>query len=254
MNQETIRQQLSVLKMHTAARELEAVLGKEKRTIHLGWLAELLAREVDNRKERALQFRIKRAEFPEITTLEAFDWSFNPKLNEAAIRELATLDFVKLHQTALFLGRPGTGKTHLALAIGVLAAQEGLRVFCSSMKRLAAHIAKARARNQLDVLFKRILSAHLWILDDWAVVSMTSDIAEEVFDLLDRRKHSTALLLTSNRDVSEWAQVFPDPVLAAAALDRLFENARIIEFNGKSYRLNSKISLKELDLGDLKDN
>ena len=253
MNQETIRQQLTDLKMHTAARELEAVLHNEKRTVHLAWLADLLAREVDARKERALQFRIKRADFPEITTLEAFDWSFNPKLNEQAVRELTTLNFVRQQQIALFLGRPGTGKTHLALAIGVIAAQAGLRVFCSSMKRLAAQISKARARNQLDILFRRILSAHLWILDDWAVVSMPSEIAEEVFDLLDRRKHSTALLLTSNRDVSEWAQVFQDPVLAAAALDRLFENAHIVEFNGKSYRLNSKISLKELDLGELKE-
>lgn len=247
MNTHVIKEQLTALRMHTAAQELEEILASQKRSVHLDWLASLLEREIDARKERAFKFRIKRAEFPEVTALETFDWGFNPDIDELTIRNLASLDFVRLRQIALFLGKPGTGKTHLALAIGVLAAQAGLRVYCSSVKKLSAYILAAKARNSIDVLFKRILSSHLWILDDWSVVSMKRDIAEEVFDLLDRRKHSTALVLTSNRDIDEWPSVFPDPVLAGAAIDRLFDNAQIVTFTGKSYRLKGRIALSDFD-------
>jgi DNA replication protein DnaC len=147
-----------------------------------------------------------------VTTLESFDWDFNPKLGREVIEELATLKFVDNNQIALFLGQPGTGKTHLALAIGVRAVHRGHRVFCTSVKRLPQQIAHARAKNTLDILFKKILASRLWILDDWGVVSMKSEVSEEVFDLLDRRRHSSALILTSNRDVTEWGAVFPDPV------------------------------------------
>ena len=207
MNIETLRAQLSELRMKTAASELESVLGAQKRGVPLDWLETLLSREIDARRERAVAFRVKRADFPEVTSLESFDWEFNPDIDRAAIEALATLKFIDEHQIALFLGKPGTGKTHLALAIGLRAVHRGYSVFCSSVKRLSAQIAAARSKNALDILFKRILSAKLWILDDWGVVSMKSEIAEEVFDLLDRRRFSSALILTSNRDVDEWGSV-----------------------------------------------
>lgn len=244
MNTENIKQQLRELRLHTAAGELEEVLRHQKKTVSLDWFSALLAREIDARRERAVQSRIRRAEFPEVTSLEAFDWDFNPEIDRAAIEELATLAFVDQNEIALFLGKPGTGKTHLALAIGVRAVYRGHRVFCTSVKRLSQQIAHARMRNTLDVLFKRILSARLWILDDWGVVSMKSEIAEEVFDLLDRRRHSSALLLTSNRDVEEWGSVFSDPVLAGAAIDRLFDRAHVVPFLGESYRLKGRIALQ----------
>jgi len=102
-------------------------------------------------------------------------------------------------------------------------------------------IFEARAKNNLDLLFKKILSAKLWIYDDFGVVSYPRDIAEEVFDLLDRRKHTSAMILTSNRAVEEWCQVFPEAVIANAAIDRMFEHAIVHIFQGKSYRLNGKI-------------
>ena len=249
MNTETLKAQLKELRLKTAAAEVEQLLAEHKKPVSLDWFSVLFAHEIDARRERAIASRLKRAEFPEVTSLEAFDWDFNPDINRTAIENLATLKFVEQNQIALFLGKPGTGKTHLALAIGLRAVHAGHRVFCSSIKRLSAQIALARSRNNLDVLFKRILGARLWILDDWAVVSMKSEIAEEVFDLLDRRKHSSALILTSNRDTDEWGAVFPDPVLAGAAIDRLFDAAAIVTFTGKSYRLRGRIALKETHLG-----
>jgi DNA replication protein DnaC len=241
MNTETIRQQLQELRLKTAASELEATLASQKKTVSLEWLSILLSHEIDARREHAVQCRIHRAEFPEITSLESFDWEFNPDINRRSIEELASLRFIDNNQIALFLGQPGTGKTHLALAIGVKAVYRGHRVFCSSVKRLSQQIALARQKNSLDILFRKILAARLWILDDWGVVSMKPEIAEEVFDLLDRRRHSSALILTSNRDVSEWGSVFPDPVLAGAAIDRLFDRPTVVTFTGESYRLKGKI-------------
>lgn len=248
MNIETVRSQFKTLKLHIAASEMEEVVVKHKTAVSFSWVSDLLEREIDARREKALMARIKRANFPEVTSMEGFDWAFNPDINEGKIRELATLSFIRGNQICLFLGQPGTGKTHLALAIGVLAANEGYRVYCSSIKRLSKDILQAKIKNNLDILFKKILSARLWILDDWGVTTMSREIAEEVFDLLDRRKYSSAMILTSNRDVDEWPQVFPDPVLANATIDRIFDRAELCVFKGKSYRLKGRIEVKNIDL------
>ncbi|MBI4573260.1 MAG: ATP-binding protein [candidate division NC10 bacterium] len=246
MNAETVRTQLKSLNLTTAARELDEVLARNRSAASLDWVSELLEREIDTRRERALQRRIAQAEFPELKTLEAFNWAFNPKIDRTKIEELAGLDFVRQRRIALFLGHAGTGKTHLGLAIGLQAVREGLKVYCASLKKLIQEIKMARAKQHLDALFRKILSAQLWIIDDWCVVSIEREVAEEIFDLLDRRKLSSAMILTSNRDVEEWGAVFADPILANAAIDRMFEQAEIVVFQGKSYRLKDRIVLPSL--------
>jgi DNA replication protein DnaC len=249
MNIECVKQQLSQLRLHAAAKELELVLHEEKKSVSLNWISSLLSREIEARSQKALAARIKKAKFPEVTSLENFDWEFNSKIDEQEIRNLASLNFIKSNSIALFLGQPGTGKTHLALAIGLLAAREGFNIYCTSVKKLSKDILIAKAKQNLDILFKKILSCKLWILDDWGVISMDRDVAEEVFDLLDRRKYSSALILTSNRAVTEWSEVFPDPVLASASIDRIFDRATILKFVGDSYRLKGRISAKTVDAG-----
>jgi DNA replication protein DnaC len=246
MNPETLKSLLIDLRMLTAARELEPVLALQKKAVTLGWVSDLLEREIDVRRQKSLQHRLKTARFPEITTLEGFDFEFNPDIDEEKIRELATLKFIDQNQIALFLGAPGVGKTHLALAIGLLAVQDGRRVFCASAKRLSQEIILGKLRGNLDLLFKKLLSSQLWIIDDWGVVSMSREVAEEIFDLMDRRKHNSAMILTSNRDVSEWAEVFPDPIIANATVDRIFDRARTVLFKGQSYRLKGRIESREV--------
>jgi DNA replication protein DnaC len=129
MNIEIIRSQLRELRLPSAAAELEGVLSEQKKAVSLGWVSELLQREIDTRRENSLQARIKAARFPEVTTLEGFDFTFNPDIDEEKIRELATLRFLDENQIALFLGAPGVGKTHLALAVGLLAVRAGKRVY-----------------------------------------------------------------------------------------------------------------------------
>lgn len=247
MNVESVKMLLQSLRLSTAAKELDEILVTHKKAVSLTWLADLLGRELSSRKENSVKLRIKQAGFPEITTLQNFDWSFNPSIDQNKIESLAELGFVDENRIALFLGPPGVGKTHCALAIGILAATKGHRVFWTSCKKLSAMITLAIRKGTLDLLYKKILSSKLWIIDDWGVVTMNREISEEVFDLLDRRKHNSAMILTSNRAVEEWGEVFPEPVLANCTIDRMFENAEIAIFKGNSYRLKGRIKTKEID-------
>ncbi len=241
MNVQSIKAQLKELRMHTAFQEIDTVIQKQSsKTIYFDWVADLFSREIDARKERAVLGRIKRADFPDATSLETFDWEFNPSISKEAVEQLATLEFIDRNEVVLLLGKPGTGKTHVATALGIKAVYKGHRVFSTSLKKLIALITTAKAKNSLDVLFKKILSARLWILDDWGIITMQSHIAEEVFDLLDRRRRCGALILTSNRDVDEWHSCFPDPVIASAAIDRIFDRPHVVTFDGDSYRLKGK--------------
>ena len=248
MQTQTMKEQLQRLRLNTAAQELEKIVSSQRKAISLDWIAQLLELELDARREAAIAARIKAARFPELKTIESFDFGFNPKINENGIKGLSTLGFIQNNGIALLLGQTGTGKTHIALSLGVLAARSGIKVFCTSAKILQNAIRKAIENDSLDNLFKKILTSKLWIIDDWGVVTYTREIAEEVFDLFDRRKHNSAMILTSNRDISEWPQSFPDLVLANATIDRMFENATVLEFLGESYRLKSRIEIKEMGL------
>ena len=244
MSVKNIESLLKTLRLPTAAKDLESILANQKKAVNTSWVEELLSREVDHRREKSLQTRIKSAKFPELKSTDNFDWDFNPDINRDKIEELSDMSFLEKNKIILLLGQPGTGKTHIALSLALQAVCRGERVFCTSLKRLIQEIRIAKERNTLDSLFKKILSSRLWILDDWGVVSMPRAIGEEVFDLLDRRKYSSSMILTSNRDVSEWPEVFTDPVLASAALDRIFDRAEIVVFKGKSYRLSGRIEIK----------
>ena len=247
MTIETIREQLKKLKLKTASEELVEILSKKKGPMEIKWFSELLERELDARKTHTIEKRIKKADFPERTCLEQFNWNFNKKVPREKIEDLHELEVLEKNEIALFLGNAGTGKTHIAISIGIKAAQMGYSVFCTSVKRLSTKIKLAKQKDQMDLLFKQILTSKLWILDDWGVVTMPREVSEEVFDLFDRRKHNSAMLVTSNRDIEEWPQVFSDPVLANAAIDRMFENANICIFEGPSYRMKGRINLKDFD-------
>ena len=248
MQIQTIKEQLRTLRLPAAAENIDKILANQKKAVSLDWISSLLAVEIDTRREKIIHTRIKAAHFPEQKTIEGFDFGFNQKISEPGIKQLATLDFINSNGIVLLLGQTGTGKTHIALFLGVMAARAGHKVYCTSAKILHATIRRAIQKDTLDLLFKKILTSKLWIIDDWGVVTYPRDIAEEVFDLFDRRKHNSAMILTSNRDIEEWPQTFPDLVLANATIDRMFENSTSIVFMGDSYRLKGRIEFKEKDL------
>ena len=204
MSVETLQSLLRTLKLSTSALELHEVLMVNKKAANLSWVIELLQREVDSRREGALQRRINQGNFKLMKSLEQFDWDFNPCIARASVEELASLDFIRNKEIVLYLGLPGTGKTHLAEALGLKAVMNGYKVYCTSIKQLSEDIDRALNRNDVSTFFKKILCNDLLILDDWGTVSLPRKITEEVFDLLDRRRLSTAMILTSNRDVKEW--------------------------------------------------
>lgn len=228
------------LRLNTAAEDLSEVLSSCKSNVSLNWVIDLLQRELDSKREKSLQRRIRKAKFPTMKSIDQFDWDYNPTIPRVKIEELQNLKFIEDNSIVLFLGQPGTGKTHTAISLGIKAVYQGHGVYWTSMKRLCEDIRIYKDRNDLSTLFKRILSAKLWILDDWGVVSLPRDIAEEVFDLLDRRQYSSAMILTSNRDINEWPEVFEDPVVASGAIDRIFDRPNIVIFRGKSYRAQKK--------------
>lgn len=129
------------------------MLTEMKKSVQTDWVVSLLERELDARKERALERRITFARFPELATLEAFDWDFNPDVPRERVTALTEVDFLNANRIALFLGKPGTGKTHLALAIGLAAVRQGHKVYCTSVKRLAKDVALAKASHSLDTFF-----------------------------------------------------------------------------------------------------
>jgi DNA replication protein DnaC len=146
---ETIRDQLKQLRLPTASRELESIVSSQKKSLDIKWLSLLLETELNARKDNAVERRIKRGGFPERRTFEQFNWEFNKKLPREKIEDLATLKFIERNEIGLFLGSPGTGKTHCAIAIGLKAAEAGYSVFCTSVKRLDLKVKKSRERETL---------------------------------------------------------------------------------------------------------
>ena len=158
MTIDVIRDQLKKLHLPAASAELENILQKRKKSTDVQWLSELLSAELDARSDNAIERRMKRADFPERRSFEQFDWDFNKKIPRDKIEALKNLKFIEKNEIALFLGSPGTGKTHLAIALGMMAAQAGHSVFCTSVKRLGTKIRIAREKDKLDLLFKRTSS------------------------------------------------------------------------------------------------
>ena len=161
MQMDVIREQLKQLRLPSAMAELEMILQKRKVKSDIAWLSELLESELDARKQSALERRMKRASFPERTSLEQFNWGFNKKIPREQIENLASCKFVEQNEIVLLLGTPGTGKTHIAVAIGMRAAQLGHSVYCTSIKRLGTKIKIAKERNTLDVFTDQLSSPYI---------------------------------------------------------------------------------------------
>ena len=237
MNTETIKAQLRELRMHTAPAELEALLAEQRKTVALDWVASLLAREVDARKQRAVVYRIKRAEFPEVTSLEGFDWDFNPGIDRAAIEKLATLDFIDKHEIALFLGKPGTGKNHLALAIArhAITEHQSSAVFTTALKiarEYKSTWSKGSAKTEDDVI-RYFTRPDLLIIDEVGV-QFGSDAEKLImFEIINTRyERMKPTILISNQTREELAAFIGERVL-----DRMSDGGGCtLSFTWDSYR------------------
>jgi DNA replication protein DnaC len=200
------------------------------------FLEVLLEDEVQHRANKKLASRITRARFEEEKSLEGFDFNFNPKLPAQYIRELATCQFIERKESVILCGPVGVGKTHLSQALGHQACRAGYNVLFIKASRLLSDLGGGRADDSWEKRLQYYLKPNLLILDDFAMKEFTKTQAEDLYELIDRRFHSSSLIVTANRIPKDWYPLFPNPVIAESALDRLVSCAHVITLTGKSYR------------------
>ena len=196
----------------------------------------LLEDEIQHRANKRLATRIMRARFEEEKSLEGFDFNFNPKLPTQYIRNLATCQFVERKESVILCGPVGVGKTHLAQALGHQACRAGYKVLFIKSNRLLSDLGGGRADNTWEKRLQHYLKPNLLILDDFAMKEFTKTQAEDLYELIDRRHNTSSMIVTANRAPKDWYPLFPNPVIAESALDRIVSCAHVITLTGKSYR------------------
>lgn len=210
---------------------------REKGADYGDYLSQLSEMEVSNRHNRAVQQRIKKARFPTLKTLDSFDFDAVPALNQRAVCELATSDYIERHENIIALGNSGTGKTHVSIALGMAACQRGLSVLFTTAAALVHELLEAREEKQILRLQKKLNTYPLLIIDELGFVPFSKTGAELLFEIFSNRYERGSILVTSNLPFQDWTQVFGCERLTGALLDRLTHHVHILEMNGESYRL-----------------
>jgi len=229
---------------------LETLEARNRQAIDDKWsfmefLTRILEDEVERRAQKQLHLRLRRGALNSTKTLEGFDFNFNPNLNRQQILELATCEFVRQKRNLLICGPTGVGKSHLAQALGQEAARQGLDVFFTSVQKMLSHLNGGRADGSWERRMNACLRPDLLILDDFGLKSIQPPGPEDLYDVINERYEKGSILLTSNRAPNEWADLFLDPLLASAGLDRLLDRAEVVVIRGPSYRARGRLNLLE---------
>ena len=227
------RLRLSGILESLPARNHDAV---EKKLAYTEFLALLVQDEVARREHKKFTLRVRRAGFRGEKTLEGFDWAFNPHINRALIQDLATCRFIGEKVAVLIAGPCGTGKSHIAQALGHTAVREGYDVLFTSQTKLLGSLHAARATDTYDRRFQTFARAPLLIIDDFGLKPMASPHDEDFHDLIAERYENASTIVTSNLHFDEWGDAFPNRLLGAATLDRLRHAAYRVVLDGESYR------------------
>lgn len=209
----------------------------------LQFLDALTQTEVAARTEQDIRRKLRQARFPFHKTLDEFDFAFQPSLNERQMRDLASLRFAAHAENILFLGPPGVGKTHLAVALGMCAILQGLSVLFYALPDLIEQLARDAKADRLAQRLQALARPQLLILDEMGYFSLDKRSAHFLFQLVSRRYGRGSIILTSNKSYGDWGDIFSDTVLAAALLDRLLHHSLTVNIRGSSYRLKDKLKV-----------
>jgi DNA replication protein DnaC len=234
-----LRHHLKVLKLPTMLRDYAAVAAAcgQERVDYAGFLLRLAERELLERERKATERRLKEAAFPVVKTIDTFDFTARPSLNETLVRELLRGEYLDRRENVLLVGNPGTGKTHLATALGFAACTAGKRVRFTSTTALVTLLLEMRENRSLQRFHKQLERLDLLILDELGYVPFAKAGAELLFDVVARAYERSSLIVTTNLPFENWTEVLGSERLTGAMLDRLTHRVHILEANGESYRL-----------------
>ena len=206
-------------------------------------LEALLGEELTLREGRRLRAALKMGRLLTLKTLTGFDFSFQPSLDRNRILTLAQLEFIDRHEVVHFIGQPGCGKTHLALALGVEAVKAGRSVYFATLADIVSSLAKAEREGTLRERLRFLCRPQLLIIDEIGYLPVIAGGGNLVFQLVNARYERGAMILTSNRGFAEWGDIFGSPIVATALLDRLLHHAIVVQIEGASYRLRQHADL-----------
>lgn len=230
---------LKKLKLPTILREYEKVARQcaAEGLDHIQFLLRLIELELIDRERRMVERRIKAAKFPTPKSLDSFDFKAIPALNKVQVLDLARCGWIERRENVIALGPSGTGKTHIALGLGLAACQKGLPVRFITAAALVHELIEARDEKRLLRLQKQMLTPKLLIIDELGFVPLSKTGAELLFELISQRYERSSTLITSNLPFEEWTETFNSERLTGALLDRLTHHVSILEMNGESFRL-----------------
>jgi len=239
---ERLQEQLQRLRLVQSVDRLPSLLeSSAKRELsYSDFLEELLSTELAGKQERNTTMRTRMAHFPFEKTLETFDFKFQPSLDPKLVRELATCRYIANAENVLLLGPPGVGKTHLAVALGLKACAAGYRTLFASAASLITTLTRAQSENRLEEKLKVLTQPKLLIVDEIGYLPLGPSGANLLFQLIARRYERGSIILTSNQSLTGWGDVFGDPIIATAILDRLLHHSTLLNVKGESYRLKEK--------------
>ena len=203
---------------------------------YLEFLQLMVQDEIERREAKKLNLRLCRASFEEEKTLEGFDFSFNPKLNAKLVRDMGNCTFIERREHVLLYGPAGVGKSHIAQALGHQACRLGYDVLFTKAVKLFRFLLAGRADHSWEKRIKKYLAPDLLIIDDFGLSSLNSTQAEDFYEIVTERHLKSSIVITSNRPPQDWIPLFPDPVMANSALDRLAHHAHHLIIEGESYR------------------
>jgi len=234
-----IIKQLQGLKLSGMAKSIEArnQYAIENNLSYLDFISLLLEDEYSNRASNSYIKRLRQSKLDPSKGLEAFDFSFQPKLNKKKILDLQGLRFITEKENIIFMGNPGVGKTHLANALGLEALKRGYKVKMLCMTDMLTMLTASRGDGTYNKIFKELVSLDLLIIDEIGFKKVPQDAVDEFFEIVKRRHENGSIIITTNRSFEDWANVFGDQVLASAIIDRLVHHCHIIKIIGPSYRM-----------------